>query len=339
LKYTTQKLISNLQLIEIYLKNFTKIYDKDTTDSLISDHKSRKNLLKIFSIRICCLGLYISQHDSCESSLSSDYYSCKLFDELDLIVKTITVANSKILTTITKESVKEFQMMNRRNRIFKLGNQIETMFNNSKYFEIIDELEEHVENNKIPLDNDKCLNLDIYLYLCQSYIQLKQVDKCFYFCKKFMKQIISFLNDELTLNNEELDTKTIQTTTITNNNKRDKRSKTSKNNTTTSTNTEFTISTRKVERIKRLFPFINQLLNYFQKYQNNDSRDETVWMMYQLIIIFFDNTDIAFKFEQFKPLKAFLIIFDSIKMNQQLNSNEKSSLINYIHQVHEYLAK
>lgn len=61
---------------------------------------------------------------------------------------------------------------------------------------------------------------------------------------------------------------------------------------------------------------------------------ETVWLMYQLILIFFDNNDFSFKFStQFKPLKTFMIIFDSM-----LN-NPKSERIEFVQSAHEYLAK
>ena len=56
--------------------------------------------------------------------------------------------------------------------------------------------------------------------------------------------------------------------------------------------------------------------------------------MYQLVSIFFDNNDFSFKFEvQFKPLKAFMIIFDC------MISSSKSDRVDYISTIHEYLAK
>ena len=60
---------------------------------------------------------------------------------------------------------------------------------------------------------------------------------------------------------------------------------------------------------------------------------ETVWLMYQLISIFYDNSETDSRYEQYKPIKPFVILFDC------MFDHSKSDRIDYISSIHEYLAK
>lgn len=63
---------------------------------------------------------------------------------------------------------------------------------------------------------------------------------------------------------------------------------------------------------------------------------ETIWLMNQIISIYFDaSNDLALKLDlKVKPLKAFFLFFDIIeKRNSKLNTAE------FIMLVHEYLAR
>ena len=57
-----------------------------------------------------------------------------------------------------------------------------------------------------------------------------------------------------------------------------------------------------------------------------------VWITCQIITIFYENKEIASKFESFKSIKPFLVLFYLINNHNELQ-------IKYINSIHEYLAK
>lgn len=58
----------------------------------------------------------------------------------------------------------------------------------------------------------------------------------------------------------------------------------------------------------------------------------SIWLMVQLIIFFIDNPEFANKFDKFKPINAFLILY-------YLFDNNVSLKIKFIGETHDYLAK
>ena len=76
-----------------------------------------------------------------------------------------------------------------------MNDQIEKMFHQHKYQEVIDQLEDYVENHKLSLDD---INFKYYIYskFLHSCLNINQFEKCGYFCRKFLRQIISYLNEQ-----------------------------------------------------------------------------------------------------------------------------------------------
>lgn len=62
---------------------------------------------------------------------------------------------------------------------------------------------------------------------------------------------------------------------------------------------------------------------------------ETIWLMSQLISIFFDNTEANAKYFEleYKPTKSFKIVFECMV------NNSKKEKITYISLIHKYLSK
>jgi hypothetical protein len=70
-----------------------------------------------------------------------------------------------------------------------------------------------------------------------------------------------------------------------------------------------------------------------EKYSSNERENhETIWLMYKLISLFFENAKYTFKCD-FKPIKAFIIIYDLTCSNDEFEKFE------YLSSVHDYLAK
>ena len=116
------------------------------------------------------------------------------------------------------ESLKEFIKLNRKDKVLKMKDQIQRMFGLCQFGEIIEQVEEFAETHKLVwppsihftriLVNlnffcfEKSLadtNFDplIYIHLLRSYFNLNQLDKCIYFSRKFLKQVIVHLNARL----------------------------------------------------------------------------------------------------------------------------------------------
>jgi hypothetical protein len=185
----------NLQLLIFKLNKLEYFLDQHCTTSLENKNVSQ-DILKAsttFKVRSACLGLFASFN---EDSISSDYYIKHINDHLETHQNTpITVANSKIFQSITKESLKDFLKMNKKNKIFKLENKIAKYFVEKNYKEIINQLEEFAENHQITFD-DENLNTQIFSHLLHSYYELNQYEKCGFFGRKFLRQIIAYLNEQ-----------------------------------------------------------------------------------------------------------------------------------------------
>lgn len=119
-----------------------------------------------------------------------------------------------------------------------MNDQIEKMFHEHKYKEVIDQLEDYAENHKLSLD-DINFKYHIYSKFLHSCLNLNQVEKCGYFCRKFLRQIISYLNEQ---------TNPVQNA----------------NNTIEIVDVEE--SCLKSKKLAELFDFISDLLDIFQKY-------------------------------------------------------------------------
>ena len=83
--------------------------------------------------------------------MNSSYFVNKINDMLETTTtrSLIRVANSKIFPTISRESMKEFLKLNKRNKIMQLNELIEKMFIEAKYDEIIDSLEDFADSQKL----------------------------------------------------------------------------------------------------------------------------------------------------------------------------------------------
>ena len=202
-----------------------------------------------FSIRAACLGLFASFN---EDSISPDYYIKRINDHLETTQNvTIIVANSKIVQAINKESIKDFLKMNKKNQIYKLNDRIEKLFTEKNYEEVINQLEEFAENHQISFE-DMNLKTLIYSRLLHSYFKLNIVDKCGYFCRKFLRQTITYLNEQ---NNLTLSTASSTATTI---------EKSSELITLENENVDdFTCPKNK--KLKEVFDFISDMLDLIHK--------------------------------------------------------------------------
>ena len=122
-----------------------------------------------------------------------------------------------------------------------MNDQIEKMFHEHKYKEVIDQLEDYAENHKLSLD-DINFKYHIYSKFLHSCLNLNQVEKCGYFCRKFLRQIISYLNEQ---------TNPVQNANISN---------------STMEIVDVEESCLKSKKLAELFDFISDLLDTFQKY-------------------------------------------------------------------------
>ena len=172
-------------------------------------------------------------------------------------------------------------------------------------------------------------------------MNLNQLEKCGYFCLKFLKQIINHFNAQLanrTLKRES-DTKSVLSIDSDN-----------------SSTMDF-----KVNNTPEILNFISCLLEIlYEIFQAKNAANSTlscsntyssssqsqlfdsfgmqdvVWLMYQLVLIFFENQEVnALYFQQtFRPLKVFFIIFECMA-----SCNSKFERVKYLSLVHNYLAK
>jgi hypothetical protein len=82
--------------------------------------------------------------------ISPEYYIEKLNEYLEQPnEQQIKIANSKIFQYINRDSLKEFLKLNKRNKIMQLNDLVEKMFNECKYQEIIDNLEEFADTHRL----------------------------------------------------------------------------------------------------------------------------------------------------------------------------------------------
>jgi hypothetical protein len=45
--------------------------------------------------------------------------------------------------------------------------------------------------------NESSFKSTLYIQLLNSYFNLNQIEKCTYYCKKFLRQIVIYLNDQI----------------------------------------------------------------------------------------------------------------------------------------------
>ena len=185
-----QILIYKLNKLEYFLEKVSVCEVIECTGPLLK-------AAQYFNVRAACLGLFASFN---EDSISPDYYIQRITEYLDNSNSTeaITVANSKIFQTISKESLKDFLKMNKKNKIYKLNDKIEKFFAEKNFPEIINQLEEFAESHKLCFD-DLNFKTRMYSHLVHSYFSLNQFDKCGYFCRKFLRQTIAYLNEQSNL--------------------------------------------------------------------------------------------------------------------------------------------
>lgn len=69
------------------------------------------------------------------------------------------------------------------------------MFSKRQYQDIIDQVEEFADYHKLNLEEYNFETL-IYINLVKSYFNLNQFERCSYFCRKFLRQIVHYLNKQ-----------------------------------------------------------------------------------------------------------------------------------------------
>ena len=184
----------NLQLLIYKLSKLEYILELNCAN--LDENGLSQEILKAsytFKVRSSCLGLFASFN---EDSISPDYYIQHINDYLERQQNLpVFVANSKIFQSITNDSLKDFLKTNKKNKIFKLENKIAKYFAEKNYIEIINQLEEFAENQQISFD-DTNINTQIYSHLLHSYYELNQFEKCGFFSRKFLRQIIAYLNEQ-----------------------------------------------------------------------------------------------------------------------------------------------
>lgn len=86
-----------------------------------------------------------------DEQISSQYFVEKITQLLETQTSKamIKIANSKIFPVISREALKEFLKLNKRNKIMQLNEVIEKMFVEAKFDEIIDNLEDFVDSQKL----------------------------------------------------------------------------------------------------------------------------------------------------------------------------------------------
>ncbi len=84
-----------------------------------------------------------------DEAISSEYYIKKLDGLICKIENPILVPNSKIISIISQDSIKEFLKTNQKDNIFKSDDQINKLYLEKKYQIIVDQLEDFAENHKL----------------------------------------------------------------------------------------------------------------------------------------------------------------------------------------------
>jgi hypothetical protein len=85
-----------------------------------------------------------------------------------------------------------------------------------------------------------------------------------------------------------------------------------------------------IDRIQKIQLFSS--ITKEKKLNTSEYAHKIIWILHNFIVFFFDNEELAFKFEHFKPIKIFLILF-------YVCEKETKYKIKYIVSVHNYLAK
>lgn len=101
--------------------------------------------------------------------------------------------------------MKEFMKLNRKNKILKLNDEIVKMFKQAKYQEIVDRLEDFADSHKLPIEDTNNFKPQMYIKLLKCYLNLgsmSSLEKCGYFARKFLRQSITYLNDQTSASNK-----------------------------------------------------------------------------------------------------------------------------------------
>lgn len=294
---------------------------------------------RFFQMRVSCLGLFSSLNTS-SGSISTEYYVNKIQQHLEITQSTrVVVANSKIFPVISNEAIKDFIKLNKKNQILQLNDQIENMFNSGSFQEIIDQTEEFAETHKLSLKDVK-FDPFIYIHLLKSYYSLENFDKCFYFCRKFLKHIIKHFNEQLSSlkaqTKQGLEAKAITILESDSSSDSDYQSVVTPKILLFVSNILELIFDIFKEKRSSISSCSNTLSSSSQsQFCDSNTLHDIVWMMYQLISMFFDNHEANLKYfiEKFRPVKVFMIIFYC------MSNNTKLERIRYISLAHAYLAK
>jgi hypothetical protein len=308
-----QQLIYKLNKLEYHLAQCTQNQKNDHHHDNDNNDHELESAAKHFSLRLACLGLFVSLN---EDSISPEYYIEQVsqhLDDLQDISPVVVVANSKILQSITKDSLNDFVKANKKNNMHKLRQKVEQLFSHDhNYHDVITHLQElaadthklcfhhhHEETTSRECESNR--KFTIYSRLLHSFFLVEQFDKCAYLCRRYLRQVIVYLNQQ--------------------------------NSSTSSSSTDAAAAATS-QKLKELFTFISDLLDLIRKTQakatisptnstssstnsnltnskhssdtvTDTARHETVWLVYQLILVFFDSNDFSFKFNtQYRPLKV-----------------------------------
>ncbi|CAF0778497.1 unnamed protein product [Brachionus calyciflorus] len=329
-----EKLIYDLQEFENVSEEYFdyELFNENCQNERIS------NVFQSLLLRIYSLNLFVSCNFQ-YLDISIEYYNEKLLKQLDN--KNVSYFNgiSKIFKTITRDGIREFLKQNKKNNIFKLGGRIEKFFMEANYESVIANLEDFAEINKLPIDNSK-FNPKTFIYFLKSYLNLSRPDitKCTYFCRKFLKDCVHFLKEQIkslfSLNGLDKVTNSESDEAI----NVDNDAKIGFLNEVTILLCDildilFQIMNNPQKEMK-----IDENLDFDEEIeQKNTILKETLWLMNQIVSIYFDSSnDLALKLDiKIKPLKAFMILFDITEKNSDLKENISEFLIS----VHEYLAR
>ncbi|RNA38515.1 calcineurin-binding cabin-1 isoform X1 [Brachionus plicatilis] len=315
---------SKMDRLIFYTIEFENLCENILRRNSENSSENNQDIIKTLLARTYSLNLYASCNFH-YLDLSSEYYETKICEQLEGQSEGFIIGISKIFQVITKESIREFLKQNKKNNIFKLNNRIEKFFNEGNYQLVIESLQDFAETHKLPLDNSK-FNPKIFSYFIKSLTKPPNGDevKCAYFCRKFLKDCIHYLKEEirnLALN------QSLEQSEITENE-----------------------NVEKFGYLSDISVFICDILDILYSLETSNKEDqfetdyesenirtrESIWLMNQIMSIYFDSSnDLAIKLDiKAKPLKAFFILFDIIeKKNSKLNTAE------YLLFIHEYLAR
>lgn len=99
-----------------------------------------------------------------------DYFVEKINQAVDDPLNVVKVANSIIFPVINRDAIKEFLRINRRNRIMQLKELIGKMFDEAKYDDIIESLEDFADTQKLVIFKLIQQYIERELFICVSLI-------------------------------------------------------------------------------------------------------------------------------------------------------------------------